>query len=68
MSADALGRLHRIVRYPDPAIEVLDDRFAPFKIPNSAVERPWTGARWTEGPVYFGDAACSLATSPKTAS
>ena len=44
-----------IVRYPDPAIEVLDDRFAPFKIPNSAVERLWTGARWTEGPVYFGD-------------
>ena len=44
-----------IVRYPDPAIEVLDDRFAPFKIPNSVVERLWTGARWTEGPVYFGD-------------
>ena len=44
-----------IVRYPDPAIEVLDERFAGFKIPNSAVERLWTGARWTEGPVYFGD-------------
>ena len=45
-----------IVRYPDPAIEVIDEeRFGPFKIGNSAVERLWTGARWTEGPVYFGD-------------
>ena len=44
-----------IVRYPDPAVEVLDDRFAPYKIPNSAVERLWSGARWSEGPVYFGD-------------
>ena len=45
-----------IVRYPDPAIEVVDEeRFGPFKIGNSAVERLWTGARWTEGPVYFGD-------------
>ena len=44
-----------IVRYPDPAIEVLDDRFAPFKISNALIERLWTGARWTEGPVYFGD-------------
>ena len=45
-----------IVRYPDPAIEIIDEeRFGPFKIGNSAVERLWTGARWTEGPVYFGD-------------
>ncbi len=45
-----------IVRYPDPTIEVIDEeRFGPFKIGNSAVERLWTGARWTEGPVYFGD-------------
>ena len=45
-----------IVRYPDPAIEILDEeRFGPFRIVNSAIERLWTGARWTEGPVYFGD-------------
>ena len=44
-----------IVRYPDPSIEVIDPRFSKYKIGNAAVERPWTGARWTEGPVWFGD-------------
>ena len=44
-----------IVRYPDPAIEVIDPRFAKYKIPNAVVERLWTGARWAEGPVWFGD-------------
>lgn len=44
-----------ITRYPDPAIEVLDSRFAKYKIGNSVVERLWTGARWSEGPVWFGD-------------
>jgi len=44
-----------IVRYPDPAVEVLDPRFAPYRIGNAAVERLYTGARWVEGPVWFGD-------------
>ncbi|RKU26596.1 gluconolactonase [Candidatus Poribacteria bacterium] len=44
-----------ITRYPDPAIEVIDQRFAKYKIGNSVVERLWTGARWSEGPVWFGD-------------
>ncbi len=44
-----------IVRYPDPAIEVLDRRFAKYKIGNAVVERLCTGFRWAEGPVYFGD-------------
>ena len=44
-----------IVRYPDPAIEVIDSRFEKYKLANAAVERLWTGARWTEGPVWFGD-------------
>lgn len=44
-----------IVRYPDPGIEVIDERFAKYKIGNSVVERLWTGARWSEGPVWFGD-------------
>lgn len=44
-----------VVRYPDPAVEVLDPRFARYKIGNVAVERLWTGGRWTEGPVWFGD-------------
>ena len=41
--------------YPDPAIEVIDPRFAKYKIGNTAVERLYTGARWAEGPVWFGD-------------
>ena len=43
------------VRYPDPAIEVLDPRFAPYVTGSAALERLWTGARWAEGPVWFGD-------------
>lgn len=44
-----------VLRYPDPAIEVLDPRFASYRLGNAAVERLWTGGRWTEGPVWFGD-------------
>jgi gluconolactonase len=47
-------------RYPDPAIEILDPRFARYRIALAAVERLHTGARWAEGPVWFGDARCLL--------
>lgn len=51
-----LGRDWRTpVRYPDPAVEILDRRFAPYRLGSAAVERLWTGARWAEGPVWFGD-------------
>jgi gluconolactonase len=43
------------VRYPDPAVRVLDPRFAPYRLTNAAVERLATGFRWAEGPVWFGD-------------
>ena len=43
------------IRYPDPRVEVLDDRFAAIKLGTAAVERLWTGGRWLEGPVWFGD-------------
>ena len=49
-----------IVGYPDPAIEVLDPRFRACHQGNAAVERLWTGARWAEGPVWFGDLRCLL--------
>ena len=42
-------------RYPDPAIEILDPRFEPYRIFSAAVERLHTGCRWSEGPVWFGD-------------
>ena len=42
-------------RYPDPAIEILDPRFKPYRLHAAAVERLHTGCRWSEGPVWFGD-------------
>jgi gluconolactonase len=44
-----------IVPYPDPAVESLDPRFDAYRLGAAAVERLWTGARWSEGPVWFGD-------------
>ena len=44
-----------VVGYPDPAIEIVDPRFAKYVLGSAAIERLWTGARWTEGPVWFGD-------------
>jgi gluconolactonase len=43
------------VAYPDPAIQVLDPRFNKYRVISAAVERLYTGARWAEGPVWFGD-------------
>ncbi len=42
-------------RYPDLAIETLDERFEQYRIFSAAVERLYTGCRWSEGPVWFGD-------------
>ena len=41
--------------YPDPAVEIVDPSFAKYKVGNAAVERLYTGTRWAEGPVWFGD-------------
>ena len=49
------ARENEIVRYPDPRIEVIDPRFAKYKVINAAIERLYTGTRWAEGPVWFGD-------------
>ncbi len=49
-----------ITRYPDPAIEIVDQRFAKYLIGNAMVEQLWTGARWSEGPVWFGDTRCLI--------
>ena len=43
------------VAYPDPALETIDARFEKYKVANAAVERLYTGTRWAEGPVWFGD-------------
>src|SRR5690349_18713000 len=52
--ANAVQQKNPVV-YPDPAVETVDPRFAKYKVQSAAVERLWTGARWAEGPVWFGD-------------
>ena len=42
-------------RYPDPAIEVLDDAFLGLRLNSASIELLATGCRWSEGPVWFGD-------------
>ena len=42
-------------RYPDPAVEVLDDVFRDLRLYSAGVEQLFTGCRWAEGPVWFGD-------------
>ena len=49
-----------VVRYPDPAVEIIDARFGRYRVGNAAVERLCTGMRWAEGPVWFGDLRCLL--------
>ncbi len=44
-----------VVRYPDPAVEIVDPRFGCYHIGSAALERICTGMRWAEGPVWFGD-------------
>jgi gluconolactonase len=44
-----------IVRFPDPAVEIVDPRFGGLVVGHEIVERLWTGGRWLEGPVWFGD-------------
>ena len=43
------------VRYPDTRVEIVDPRFARYRVSNGAIERLYTGCRWAEGPVWFGD-------------
>ncbi len=49
-----------VIRYPDIAIEAVDPSFQAYVNGNAAVERLFTGARWAEGPVWFGDRDCLL--------
>ncbi len=39
-----------------PAFELYDRRYRDFVPGNSLLEKLWTGGRWLEGTVYFGDA------------
>ena len=62
MSADATpsGQWTPSLRYPDPLVTALDPRFKKYQLPLASVERLYTGTRWGEGPVWFGDARCLI--------
>ncbi|MDE0002719.1 MAG: hypothetical protein OXQ29_08490, partial [Rhodospirillaceae bacterium] len=47
-----------LVSYPDPNVETIDDRFKPYVLHTAGIERLFTGTRWSEGPVWIGDARC----------
>jgi gluconolactonase len=47
-------------RYPDPNVVVIDPAFNRYRLPLASVEQLATGCRWSEGPVWFGDARCLL--------
>jgi gluconolactonase len=49
------------LRYPDPAVVVLDPSFLKYRLFAASVERLATGFRWMEGPVWFGDGRYLLA-------
>jgi len=42
------------VRYPDPDILVLDERFAKYKLGNTPIQRLHRGTLWAEGPAWNG--------------
>ncbi len=48
------------LRYPDPYVTSLDKRFDKYRLALASVERLYTGTRWGEGPVWFGDARCLI--------
>jgi gluconolactonase len=48
------------IRYPDPAFQILDPRFAAIVLANTPVQRIAGDCLFTEGPVYFGDLRCLL--------
>jgi gluconolactonase len=49
------SEFHPSPRYPDPAIQIVDQSFARYRLAAAKVERLATGCRWAEGPVWFGD-------------
>jgi gluconolactonase len=48
------------VPYPDPFVQVVDPRFKKYIAGTTLLRRVWTGAEWTEGPVWFGDMHCVI--------
>ena len=51
----SVSEFHPSPRYPDPAIQIVDQSFARYRLASAKVERLATGFRWAEGPVWIGD-------------
>ena len=49
-----------VIPYPEPAVEIIEESFRKYVIFNAGMERIFTGCRWAEGPVWFGDGRCLL--------
>ena len=60
LAGDAFAAWEESSRYPDPRVQNLDPSFARYRVVQASVERLYTGARWSEGPAWFGDARCLL--------
>src|SRR5712671_6220132 len=60
LTGPAFAAWEESTRYPDPRVQTLDPSFARYRIAQASVERLYTGARWSEGPAWFGDARCLL--------
>jgi gluconolactonase len=43
-----------LVRYPDPDIVALDNRFRRYIVGNTSIKRLYTGTEWAEGPAWNG--------------
>jgi gluconolactonase len=42
------------IRYPDPDVVAMDNRFRKYVIGNTTIKRVYTGALWSEGPAWNG--------------
>ena len=51
----ALAQWQPSPRYPDPAVQILDQSFGRYRLGLARVEQIAAGMRWCEGPIWFGD-------------
>ena len=51
----ALAQWQPSPRYPDPAVQIIDQSFGRYRLGLARVEQIATGMRWCEGPIWFGD-------------
>src|SRR5439155_17910730 len=60
VSPPAFAAWEESTRYPDPRVQILDPSFARYRVVQASVEWLYTGARWSEGPVWMADWRCVL--------